>query len=119
MPMPPYLYHATPEGNAQSITQNGLEPRSVGGEERPYLSMSGTLQGATTLGRQASDIIFRVQSVNLNANLWSQRGAGNNEWRGTEVIAPQFLEYRRNLGNSTQTQWRAVNLYPQGIRGAL
>lgn len=119
MPMPPYLYHATPVGNAESIVRNGLEPRSVGGEANRYLSMSGTERGATTLGSQASDIIFRVQSRNLNADLWSRRGAGDNEWRSTEGIDARFLEYRRNLGNDVQTTWRSAANYPQGIRGDL
>ena len=117
MPMPPYLYHATPEGNAGSIARNGLEPRSGGGEK--YLSMSGTEQGATTLGRQASDIIFRVNTKNLDLSLWCRAGAGENEWRGTETIVPRYLEYRRNLGSSVQRTWRSAANYPQGIRGDL
>ena len=106
MSMPTYLYHATPKTYAQSILDTGLQPRSVGGEETTYLCMSGTESGATTLGRAASDIIFRVKSSNLDVKSWSKRGAGKQEWRSKEGIDKDLLEYRRFLGNESQKTWR-------------
>ncbi len=104
--MPTYLYHATPKTNAQSILDTGLQPRSVGGEETTYLCMSGTESGATTLGRAASDIIFRVNFSNLDAKSWSKSGAGKQEWRSKEGIDKDLLEYRRYLGKESQKTWR-------------
>ena len=116
MPMPDYLYHATPKTNAQGIVDNGLEPRSVGGEDTKYLCMSGTEDGAVTLGARANDVIFRVNSSLLTAGLWGERGAGKKEWRGTEKISADFLEYRRNLAKTGfETAWRDKNEYPIGI----
>jgi hypothetical protein len=115
MSMPTYLYHATLKIYAQSIADNGLQPRSVGGEKTKYLCMSGTESGATTLGAQASDIIFRVKSLNLNASSWSKRGAGKQEWRSTEGIDRDFLEYRRNLGTESQKTWRPASSFPIGM----
>ena len=115
MPMPKYLYHATPRLNAESIARNGLEPRSVGGESAAYLCMSGKESGAVTLKNQASDILFRVDSANLNAEAWSERGAGKSEWRSTDGIPPVHLEYRRNLGNASQKTWRKASVYPLGV----
>ncbi len=115
MPMPEYLYHSTPKPNAASIASSGLQPRSVGGEEIAYLCMSGTESGAVTLGAQASDIIFRVQSSELNSDGWSERGAGKKEWRSTEGILAKDLEYRRNLGSSSQQTWRPASNYPKGM----
>jgi len=114
-PMPPYLYHATPKGNGASIAKSGLQPRSVGGSKTTYLCMSGAEAGAATLGSQASDIIFRVETSKLNAASWSESGAGKKEWRSTDTIAASALEYRRNLGNATQKTWRGALLYPQGL----
>lgn len=115
MPIPKYLYHATPKLNAASIATTGLKPRSVGGEDAAYLCMSGKESGAVTLGNQASDIIFRVDSAHLNAESWSERGAGKSEWRSTDSIPPEHLEYRRNLGNSSQKTWRKASVYPLGV----
>ena len=115
MPMPKYLYHATPKLHAASIAKSGLEPRSAGGEETAYLCMSGKESGAATLGSQASDIIFRAESANLNAEAWSERGAGKSEWRSADGIPPEHLEYRRNLGNASQKTWRKASVYPLGV----
>ena len=113
--MPKYLYHATNKHNAKSIARNGLEPRSVGGESAAYLCMSGRESGAVTLKNQASDILFRVDSANLNAEAWSERGAGKSEWRSTDGIPPVHLEYRRNLGTASQKTWRKASAYPLGV----
>jgi len=112
MPMPKHLFHATPKTNAQGILDTGLQPRSVGGAETSYLCMSGTEDGATTLGRAASDIIFRVESSDLDAKSWSKSGAGKQEWRSTEGIDKDLLEYRRFLGNKSQKTWRKRSLNP-------
>ena len=56
-----------------SIAANGLQPRSVGGEETPYLCMSGK-SGAVTLRSQASDIIFRVKKADLDEADWEEEG---------------------------------------------
>jgi hypothetical protein len=117
MPLPDYLYHATPKANATSIAMNGLQPRSKGGQAEAYLCMSGSKQGAVTLGAQASDIIFRVHKSSLNEDAWQKTGAGKEEWRSNEGIPAASLEYRRNLGNSIQKTWRPANLYPTGMHG--
>ena len=110
--MPLYFYHATPSVNARSIALRGLQPRSVGGAG-PYLCMSGIESGATTLGRAASDIIFRVASWNLDRASWQRVGAGLNEWRSTAAIPPQGLEFRRYLGSVEQQRWRPASEYSQ------
>jgi hypothetical protein len=103
---PIYFYHATPKKNANAIAQDGLKARSGKKQEEPYLCMSGTEAGATTLGSSASDIIFRVATSNLDIQLWSKTGAGKEEWRGYENIPGNLLEYRRNLGKPAQKKWR-------------
>lgn len=60
--------------------------------------MSGQLAGATTLERRASDVVFRVNTANLNAALWNSSGAGAAEWRGTETIPAANLQWRKFLG---------------------
>lgn len=118
MPMPVYLYHATTKANAKFIigrSGTGLEPRSVGGEEDKYLCMSGTEKGAATLGAQASDVILRVKSADLDADTWSERGAGKKEWRSTEGVPKDKLEYRRNLGTPEQIRWRSYLEWPAGL----
>lgn len=115
MSLPNYLYHATPKIYGQSIADNGLQPRSVGGEESSYLCMSGKESGAVTLRSQASDIIFRVKKANLNETDWEERGAGKSEWRSTSGIPANVLEYRRNLGTNSQKTWRAAKNYPEGL----
>lgn len=114
-PMPTYLYHATPKENAASIARNGLQTRS--GQDEAYLCMSGSEQGATTLGRRANDIIFRVKSSSLNALSWNYSGAGKEEWRSDVGIPAADLQYRRFLGNSIQKTWRKASLYPRGMDG--
>ncbi len=106
--LPRYLYHATAFGNAVSIARNGLQARSVGGSEVPYLCMSGELSGATTLERRASDIIFRVSSDKLDRKIWSKSGAGKSEWRSTSGVNKGKLEYRRFLGTKEQLQWKSA-----------
>jgi hypothetical protein len=113
--MPKYLYHATPKSNADSIAKHGLKPRSVGGKVSEYLCMSGSESGARTLGGRANDIIFRVKFSSLNASSWSKTGAGKDEWRSTEDINADHLEYRRNLGTPTQRTWRKAKLFPTGV----
>ncbi len=103
--MPKYLYHATPKLNAASIAKNGLQPRSVGGEDTAYLCMSGKESGAVTLGSRANDIIFRAESAKLNAESWREIKT-NAEWRSKDGIPPEHLEYRRNLGDASQKTWR-------------
>ena len=115
MPVPTYLYHATSNLHAATIAIGGLEARSVGRAAEAYLCMSGTEAGARTLQGKASDIIFRVKGSSLDVASWSQRGAGQNEWRSTEGIAAASLEYRRNLGTATQTTWRSASVYPLGV----
>lgn len=111
MPMPKYLYHATPNRNAQMIANNGLEPRSGNNK---YLCMSAREKGARTLGGRANDIIFRVESTNLNSAQWTASGVGDREWRSTTRIEPRFLEYRRNLGTPFQRTWRPATDYRAG-----
>ncbi|MBN3895955.1 MAG: DUF4157 domain-containing protein [Nostoc sp. NOS(2021)] len=107
--LPPYFYHATSKANARAIAQNGLQPRSVGGQQGTYLCMSGVRNGATTKERAASDIIFRVKSSNLNAQSWTKQGAGTEEWRSTAGVPGNLLEYRRYLGNDQQKAWRPTS----------
>ncbi len=116
-PMPTYLYHATLKENAASIARTGLQPRSKGGQEEAYLCMSGSEQGATTLGRRANDVIFRVKSSSLNALTWNYAGAGKEEWRSDIGIPAADLQYRRNLGTPIQKTWRSASLYPRGMSG--
>jgi RNA:NAD 2'-phosphotransferase (TPT1/KptA family) len=115
--MPKYLYHATSEKNGEAIAKDGLQPRSKGGQPGAYLCMSGSEKGATTLGAQASDIIFRVDRSKLIASSWNKRGAGKEEWQSKEGIPAASLEYRRNLGNEVQKTWRKASLYPRGLDG--
>lgn len=107
--LPQYFYHATPKKNARAIAQNGLQARSVGGQEGAYLCMSGVESGATTLGRAASDIVFRVASSNLDPQSWTKSGAGKEEWRSTADVPGASLEYRRYLGNAEQKTWRPTS----------
>lgn len=106
--LPAYLYHAAPHSAALLISTSALQPRS-GPADALYLCMSGTLQGATTLQRRASDIVFRVSRNNLTAARWSKHGAGMEEWRGTETIAPADLEWRRYIGGGA---WQNVGTNP-------
>jgi hypothetical protein len=114
--LPAELFHATSYTIAQGIGgQNGtgLIPMSGKDPQKPYLCMSGVLQGAVTKYSKASDIIFRVLSAKLDKKKWRQEGAGNNEWRGDEGIPVNLLEYRRNLGTDKQTKtWRAATVFP-------
>ena len=107
--LPAYLYHATSAGNAATIADNGLEPRSEGGEDGLYLCMSGKESGARTLEGRASDIIFRVARGSLNAGSWYKKGAGAEEWRSREAVPGDIMMYRRNLGTLDQTTWRPTD----------
>lgn len=114
MPMPTYLYHATPKVRAETIAKEGLQPHSVGGKaSSPYLCMAGKEGEAITLKNQASDIIFRVKGSDLQESHWAKIGA-NSEWRSTDSIPANKLEYRRNLGTPAQKTWRAAATYPLG-----
>jgi len=117
MPKKEYYYHATPKKNGASIAENGLKPRSVGGEATSYLCMSGTESGAITLGSQASDIIFRADRSELESENWRKVGAGKDEWRTSDQdgIPNTKLEYRRNLGTNSQKTWRSASDYPKGL----
>jgi ribosomal protein S18 acetylase RimI-like enzyme len=88
----PYLYHAAPKKWVATIQQEGLKPFS--GTDDKYLCMSAKESGATTLGRAASDVVFRVSTKLLNPDLWEKAGRGEAEWRGKEAIAPQNLDQR-------------------------
>jgi RNA:NAD 2'-phosphotransferase (TPT1/KptA family) len=106
--LPAYLYHATPRETLPLVAEGGLKALSVGGSDKPYLCMSGVEDGATTLQRRASDIVFRVASSRLNAQDWKQSGAGKQEWRSFNGIPPGLLEYRRFLGTTEQKTWRKL-----------
>ena len=106
--LPSYLYHASNATTAQLINQSGLKALSVGGEDQPYLCMSGKLEGATTLDRKASDVIYRVSSSKLHPRLWRKSGAGKEEWRSNYGIPASLLESRRFLGTVTQKAWKPV-----------
>jgi hypothetical protein len=117
MAMPPYLYHATTKDNAPGISKTGLEPRSVGGKEAgKYLCMAGAESKASTLGRAATDVIFRLKTTGLDESKWRQIGP-NQEWRCDEAVSPDLLEYRRNLGSAIQKSWRPNNVFPRGLDG--
>ncbi len=105
MPVPTYLYHASPEENLGSIRQNGLMPRSGA---PAYLCMSAVESGAICLKSKASDLVFRVEYSGLDQTKWKEIGAGKKEWRGTETIPANKLQYRRFLGSPEQKTWRAV-----------
>jgi hypothetical protein len=108
--MPTYLYHATSSEVAPLVTANGLLCRSKGNKDDNtlYLCMSAQESGATTLQRKANDVIFRVVYTDLNSSAWKAIGAGQKEWRGTEPVGVNKLEYRRYLGNASQKTWRKV-----------
>lgn len=109
--LPPYLYHAAPRKNARVIAgaaSVGLEQRS-GPVGAKYLCMSGVEAGATTLGRAARDVVFRVNTVHLTAGNWRLEGAGRAEWRGTEDIPKANLEWRWFLNDAV---WKSVTANP-------
>ena len=101
---PPFLYHAAPKDIAALIMTGGLEVRSECVEGK-RLCMSGIESGATTLKRQASDVVFRVDTSKLDRAAWDKRGAGKVEWRSAAGIAPEQLQWKRFLNGKG---WQAV-----------
>jgi RNA:NAD 2'-phosphotransferase (TPT1/KptA family) len=127
MPLPKHLYHATPLKFAEAIATGGLQPRSGA---PAYLCMSGKLSGATTLGRQSSDIVFRVETTQaMNAD-WVPQGAGKAEWRSKEGIAADCLKYVRysigreylrrtkKLRRDNPIPWKEAKNFPAGLNSA-
>ncbi len=112
--MPTTLYHATTKKWAPKIAKKGLVPLSKDRKDgETYLCMSAKESGATTTGRAASDVVFRVKFSALKANNWSKSGAGKAEWRSTDSIPAAKLYWRRFLGTKEQLEWRKASDFPK------
>lgn len=107
--IPDFLYHAAPLEAALKIANTGLKPMSKGGRPKAYLCMSAVEEGATTLQRKASDIVFRVAGAKLNKSEWEKSGAGKEEWRSEKEIDKGLLECRRFLGTAEQKKWKPAS----------
>ena len=110
MPIPQYLYHAAPLSVFLLIKAGGLKALSKGGKNGTYLCASSDLNGATTLGRRANDVIFRIDTT--GDLLWYQEGAGQAEWRknsGVGVISLTCRRYQAKVGH--HQQWRSLNAH--------
>jgi hypothetical protein len=64
---------------------------------KTYLHMAAKEANAATLRPQPDDIMLRVMFSTLNPALWECVSKERGEWRGTESIGIDLLEYRKKL----------------------